>query len=558
MVILEVFFDLGIPYVMSLIIDEGINKRGGDINYIVKLGLIMISLAIIGGLCGALSGIFASIASCKFTKNLRNAMLERIEEFDFKNIEKFSVPSIVVRLTSDMRMLRMAYTSIIRTFVRAIVMLILTFYMVIRLNNQLALVFAFAIPILGLGLIYLMNKARPRFKIMMSKYDMLNADLKENIEGIRVVKNFVRSEYEEEKFNHVSKDVLRSQRHAENIIILNQPFFEFVMYACMIAVAWFGGKFIIMGTLTTGQFMSYLTYLRQILFSLLGLSMSLMQIVNARASVDRTNEVLDEIPAIDDTNALEDLFVEDGSIEFKNVSFKYSNEANKPTLNNINLRIESGEKIGILGPTGAGKSTLVQLIPRLYDINEGTILIGNKDIKEYKLHNLREKVAMVLQKNTLFSGSILENLKWGNPDASQEEIIEASKIAQAHDFIMSFPEGYHTILKQGGSNVSGGQRQRLCIARALLKKPRIIILDDSTSAVDSDTDKRIQVALNEKLKDMTTIIIAQRVSSVKDCNRIIIMNDGQIEDIGSHNELLKRNEVYKDLYETQLQGVANG
>ena len=558
LVILEVIFDLGIPYAMALIIDEGINNRGGDINYIVKLGLIMVGLAIVAGIFGALSGISVSVASCRFTRNIRSAMLEKIQEYDFKNIEKFPVSSVVVRMTSDMRMLRMAYTSIIRTMIRAIVMLILTAIMIFRLNSALANVFAVAIPILGTGLIIIMMKARPRFRILMSKFDAMNAGLKENIEGIRVVKNFVRAEYEEDKFEKVSKDVLKSQRYAENVIILNQPLFELVMYACMIAVAWYGGNFIIAGSLTTGQFMSYLSYLRQILFSLLGISISLTQIVNARASVDRANELLDEKPSIDDSLADKNLLVKDGSIEFNDVSFKYFDEAKKDTLTNINLKIQSGETIGILGPTGAGKSTLVQLIPRLYDIKQGQIKVGGSDIIDYSLYNLREGVSMVLQKNLLFSGTIKENLLWGNPYANDEEIIEACKKAQAHDFIMSFPDGYNTVLDQGGNNVSGGQKQRLCIARALLKKPKILILDDSTSACDTNTDKKIQEALKNKLDSMTSIIIAQRVSSVKDCDHIIIMNDGRIDDIGTHDELLNRNEVYKDLYETQLQGVQNG
>ncbi|MBR0461708.1 MAG: ABC transporter ATP-binding protein [Erysipelotrichaceae bacterium] len=556
MVILEIVFDVAIPYAMSLIIDQGINARGGDISYIMRIGLVMLGLALLAGIAGALSGIFASIASCRFVRNIRNAMMEKIQSYDFKNIEKFPVSSVVVRMTSDMRMLRMAYTSIVRMMVRTPVNLIITLIMIIRLHSTLALIFAVAVPVLGCGLIYILKTARPRFRVMMKKFDGMNSNLKENIEGIRVVKTFVRADYEEDKFSYVSKDVMVTQRFAESIVILNQPFFELVMYACMIAVAWFGGKFIITGSLSTGQFMSYLSYVRQILFSLLGLSMALMQIVNARASVDRANELLNEVPYIDDSEADPDLMVKNGSIELKNVYFKYFEEAEKPTLSNINLKIKSGETIGILGPTGAGKSTLVQLIPRLYDIYSGKIKVGGKDIKDYKLRNLREGVSMVLQKNTLFSGTIEDNMRWGNPDASFEEIVEACKNAQAHDFIMSFPEGYDTMLEQGGTNVSGGQRQRLCIARALLKKPKIIILDDSTSAVDTDTDRRIQLALKKKLADMTTIIIAQRVNSVKECDRIIIMNDGMIEDIGTHKELLKRNEVYRDLYTTQQQGVA--
>lgn len=555
-VILEVIFDTAIPYVMSLIIDEGINARGGDLNYIIKLGIIMIVLAIISAIFGSLSGVFASIASCRFVRNIRMAMFEKIQTYDFKNIEKFPTPTVVMRMTTDMRMLRMAYVSIVRLLVRTPFNLIASAYMVFRLNNRLAGIFAIAIPVLGSGLIFMMLKAHPRFVALMSKFDDLNADIKENVESQRVVKSFVREEHEKKKFDISSWIVTKAQRYAENMIIFNEPFFQFVMYACMIAVAWFGGNFIITGSLSTGEFMSYLSYMKAILFSLMMLSMGLLNIVNAQASVTRCNEILDEIPDISDKDADESLQVKNGEIEFKNVSFKYYKNAKRNTLENINIKISSGEVIGILGPTGSGKSTFAQLIARLYEINEGEIYIGGRNIKDYKLFNLREAVSMVLQKNTLFSGTIEENMLWGNPNATHEEIVEACKNAQADDFIMSFKEGYERELGQGGTNVSGGQKQRLCIARALLKKPKIIILDDSTSAVDTDTDHRIQLALKEKLCNMTTIIIAQRINSVKEANRIIIMNNGKIEDIGNHEELLSRNEVYRDLYETQTQGVA--
>ena len=555
-VIIEVIFDTVIPYVMALIIDEGITARGGDINYIIRLGVIMVVLAIAAGLCGALSGVFASIASCRFIRNARTAIFEKIQTFDFKNIEKFPVSSVVMRMTTDMRNMRMAYVSIVRMMVRTLFNLIASAYMVFRLNNQLAAIFAIAIPVLGTGLIYMMSKAHPRFVVLMSKFDKLNADIKENVENQRVVKSFVRQDHETEKFANSSWIVTKAQRYAENMIIYNEPFFQLVMYSCMIAIAWFGGNFIITGSLTTGEFMSYLSYMKAILFSLMMLSMALLNIVNAQASVSRCNEILNEVPDINDDNADPELKVEDGSIEFKNVTFKYFEDAKKNTLDNINISIKSGEVIGILGPTGSGKSTFAQLIARLYDINEGEILIGGHDIKKYKLHNLREAVSMVLQKNTLFSGTIEENMLWGNPDATHEEVVEACKNAQADDFITSFPDGYNTELGQGGTNVSGGQKQRLCIARALLKKPKIIILDDSTSAVDTDTDHRIQLALKERLSNMTTIIIAQRVSSVKEADHIIIMNNGKIEDVGNHEELLKRNVVYRDLFETQTQGVA--
>ena len=389
----------------------------------------------------------------------------------------------------------------------------------------------------------------------MLKFDAMDANLEENIDGIRVVKTFVREDYENNKFDKSSSDVTKAQRFAENIVILNRPFFEFVMYACMIAIAWIGGNDVIVGTMTTGNFMAYLSYVRAILFALLMISNVFLQIVMAQSSVDRANELLDEKPTITDENADPNLKVEEGSIEFDNVSFKYSKDAKKNVLNNINLKINPGEVIGILGPTGSSKSTLVQLIPRLYEASEGEIKVGGHNVKDYKLDNLRDAVAMVLQKNTLFSGTIEENMKWGNPEATHEEIVEACKYAQADDFISAMPKQYETDLGQGGVNVSGGQKQRLCIARALLKHPKIIILDDSTSAVDTDTDHRIQLALKEKLGGMTTIIIAQRVSSVKEANRIIIMQEGEITDIGNHEELLERNDVYRDLYNTQMEGA---
>ena len=555
-VVIEVIFDAAIPYVMSLIIDEGITARGGDINYIVRLGGIMVVLALGAGLCGLLSGLFSTIASAKFVKNIRNAIFEKIQTFDFKNIEKFPVPTVVMRLTTDMRMLRLAYISIVRLLVRAPFNLVISAYMVFRLNNKLAAIFAIAIPVLGAGLIFMVFKAHPRFVELMLKYDHLNDNLKENIEGIRVVKTFVREDYEKDKFKKTSWIVTAAQRFAESILILSQPFFEIVMYSVMIAIAWFGGKFIITGSMTTGQFMSYISYVKAILFALMLVSNGIIQIVAASAPVERANEILNEEPDINNDDADPSLEIEDGSIEFKDVNFKYSINARNKVLKNINLKIKSGEVIGILGPTGSSKSSLVQLIPRLYDADSGEIFVSGNNIKKYEIKKLRDNVAMVLQKNTLFSGSIEENMRWGNPDATHEEVVEACKYAQADDFINKLPDGYDTDLGQGGTNVSGGQKQRLCIARALLKKPKIIILDDSTSAVDTDTDHRIQMALKEKLGDMTTIIIAQRVSSVKEADRIIIMEEGSISDIGNHDELMERNEVYRDLYQTQMEGMA--
>lgn len=554
--IIEVVFDAVIPYVMSLIIDEGINNRHGDVDYIFKLGLIMVGLAFLAAITGALSGLFSSISSTRFVRNIRVAMYKKIQSFDFANIEKYPVPTVVMRLTTDMRMMRMAYVSIVRLLVRAPFNLAISAYMIFKINNLLAGIFAIAIPVLGTGLYLMVVKAHPKFRDMMLKFDKLDATLEENIDGIRVVKTFVREDYENKKFSISSKNVTRAQRVAEGIVILDRPFFELVMYTCMILVAWFGGRFIIAGSMTTGQFMSYLAYLKAIMFSLLMLSDVVIQVTMASAAVDRANEILDEKPTITDDNADESLEVQDGSIEFKNVSFKYSLDANNYVLSDVNLKINSGEVIGILGTTGSSKTTLVSLIPRLYDTSIGDVYVSGHNVKEYKMDKLRDAVAMVLQKNTLFSGTIEENLKWGNKDATHDEVVEASKCAQAHEFIEKMPLKYETELGQGGVNVSGGQKQRLCIARALLKKPKIIILDDSTSAVDTDTDHRIQLALKEKLSGMTTIIIAQRVSSVKEANRIIVMDDGRITNVGSHEELIKTSEVYRDLYNTQMEGTS--
>ncbi len=555
-VIIEVIFEVFIPYVMSLIIDVGINARGGDINYIVRMGGVMVALALAACITGVISGFLSSISSSRFVRNLRNEMFRKIQTYDFKNIEKFNVSTVVTRLTTDMRMLRMAYVSIVRQLIRAPINLIVSFAMVLRMNSKLAIIFAYAIPVLFCGLVFITLKAHPRFVVMMGKFDSMNNALKENIEGIRVVKTFVREDYEQDKFEDRSFAVTAAQRFAEGLVILSDPFFQLVMYSCMIALAWIGGNHIIKGFMTTGQFMSYLSYVRAILFSLMMASNALMMIVMAQASVTRANEILNENPDIDDSDADENLLVENGEIEFRNVSFKYDEKSENEALSKINFKINSGETIGIIGSTGSSKTTLVQLIPRLYEASTGEVYVGGRNVKEYKLKNLRDAVSMVLQKNTLFSGTIEENMKWGNPDASHDDVVKACKNAQAHDFIMARPDGYNSELGQGGVNVSGGQKQRLCIARALLKNPKIIILDDSTSAVDTDTDHRIQLALKENLAGMTTIIIAQRVASIKEADRIIIMNEGLIDDIGTHEQLLERNDVYRDLYQTQLQGVA--
>ncbi|MBR3304501.1 MAG: ABC transporter ATP-binding protein [Christensenellaceae bacterium] len=555
-VFLEVIFDVVIPIIMGQIIDNGINgPNGSDIEYIKQRGLLMIGLSFIAMICGALSGHFGSIASTGFIKNLRVKIFSKIQDFSFANIDKFSTPSLVTRLTSDAFQIRMAFMMIIRMLARAPLNLIISTVMVLRISPSLATVFLVALPVLSLGLFLIASNAHPRFKVMMRKIDAMNSDIQENLVGIRVVKTFVRSEYEKVKFRKSSDGVMNQQRYAERLVILNGPFFEFVMYSCMIAISWFGGKEMIRGDLTVGEFMTYLSYIRQILFSLMMISNCLMQIVISQASVDRMNEIIDEKIDITDDGNDESLMVEDGSIEFKNVSFSYFKDAEKDTLHNINLKIDSGETVGIIGGTGSSKTTLVQLIPRLYDVVSGEVLVSGRNVKDYKLKNLRDDVAMVLQKNVLFSGTIKENILWGKPGASDDEVYEACRAAQADDFIRSFPEGYDTELGQGGVNVSGGQQQRLCIARALMKKPKIIVLDDSTSAVDTDTDKRIRTALKERLAGMTTIIIAQRIASVKDADKIIVMDDGEITDIGQHDDLMDRNEIYRDLYISQMQGV---
>jgi len=557
-VILEVLLDVLIPYVMSLIIDKGINgPDGSDINYIYKMGGIMVVLSMLAMICGALAGRLCAIASAGFIKNIRMAMFKKIQQYSFSNIEKFEIPSLVTRMTKDMREMRLAYVAIIRQLFRAPLNLFFSAMMVYLINRQLSVVFFVALPILALGLYLIAHYAHPRFRALFRKFDAMNASLEENFIAIRVVKTFVREQYEKLKFKATSDEVTRFQRRAEKLVILNGPLFNLVTYACMIAISWYGGNMIINEQMTTGHFMSYLSYMRNILFSLMFLSSTLMQIIFSQAAVDRANEVLQEKIDITDEGCDPELLLSDGSIEFNDVSFRYSAQAQKDALSNITFRIESGETVGIIGSTGSGKSSLVQLIPRLYDITSGQLQVGGHDVKEYSLKNLREDVAMVLQKNVLFSGSIEDNLRWGNSNASHAEIVEACKCAQADDFIRSFPDGYQTDLGQGGVNVSGGQKQRLCIARALLKKPKIIIMDDSTSAVDTDTDRRIRTALKERLSGMTTIIIAQRIASVMDADKIIVIDDGHIVDMGKHEDLMVRNSIYSDLYHTQQQGVSD-
>lgn len=548
----EVLLEISIPFVMAKIIDVGV--ANGDVEYITKMGILMILMALISLSFGALAGKFAAIASTGFAKGIRKKLFDKIQDFSFANVDKFNTASLVTRLTTDVTNLQNSFMMIIRLLVRAPIMLICALFMSIYINAKLSLIFVIAIPFLGISLYLIASKAFPRFQDMLTKYDKMNGSIQENLVGIRVVKAFVRGDYEDNKFKESAAKVRDAQVKAEKLIILNMPIMQFCMYACMIAISWFGGNLIIKGNMQTGELMSFISYVTQILMSLMMISMVFVTLVLSRASLFRIIEVFDEeIDIKDKQNAITE--VKDGSIIFDNVTFKYNKTSENYALENINLSIKSGETIGIIGGTGSSKSSLVQLIPRLYDVTEGAVLVGGKDVRDYHIESLRDSVAMVLQKNVLFSGTIKENLKWGNKNASDEEIVAACKAANAHDFIMSFPEKYNTDLGQGGVNVSGGQKQRLCIARALLKNPKIIILDDSTSAVDTTTDANIRKALKENLNDTTTIIIAQRISSVCEADKIIIMNDGSISAIGTHEDLLKTNDIYKEIYESQQKGV---
>ena len=550
----EVLMELLIPLVMAAMIDKGISS--GDVQYTVKMGLLMILMAIVSLCFGSLGARFGALASMGFAKNVRRALFEKVQSFSFSNVDKFSTASLVTRLTTDVNNVQNAFNMMIRMVFRAPIMMVGALIMAIKLNAQLALVFLVAIPILCVGLYLIMTKAHPRFKAMLEKYDALNSDVQENLIAIRVVKAFVREKYESDKFDNSAEAVRATQYRAEKLVQLNQPLMQICMYGCTVAALWFGGNMVIGGTFQIGALSSFIGYISQTLMALMMVSMILMMTIISRASITRINEVLDETPDISDSSASTDVRVEDGSIVFKDVAFSYNKKQKRATIENINLKIPSGTHVGIIGGTGSAKSTLVQLIPRLYDTDKGEVIVGGHDVRDYKLHVLRDDVAMVLQKNVLFSGTIAENLRWGNEHATQEEIEAACRSAQADDFIKSFPDGYETELGQGGVNVSGGQKQRLCIARALIKKPKIVIMDDSTSAVDTATDARLREAIHRELKDTTSIIIAQRITSIADCDMIIVMDDGHISDVGTHDELMKRSEIYREVYQSQQKGVA--
>ncbi|MGE5614185.1 MAG: ABC transporter ATP-binding protein [Bacillota bacterium] len=554
MVIGEVLLEIYIPFLMSKIIDVGI--RSADVNYVAKTGGTMVLMALVSLLFGALSGKFAAMAGAGFAKGIRQKLFYKIQDFSFSNIDRFSTASLITRLTTDVTNTQIAFMMIIRMLVRSPIMLVSATSMALSINRRLSLIFLIAIPVLGVSLGFIAAKAFPLFRKMLERYDSMNASVQENLIAIRVVKAFVRKDYENEKFVEAATALQEAQKKAERVLILNMPMMMFTMNACMIAIIWFGGHFIIAGEMQAGEFFSFLTYITQILVSLMMISFAFVGIVMSRASVSRIVEIFDEVCGISDIGADSELKVEDGSVVFENVSFSYANRSDNLTLEGINLRINPGETVGIIGGTGSAKTTLVQLIPRLYDVFDGRVLVGGHDVRDYRLDTLRGAVAMVLQNNVLFSGTIRENLKMGNENASDEEIETACKIAQAHEFIMSFSDGYDTVLGQGGVNVSGGQKQRLCIARALLKKPRIIILDDSTSAVDTATDSKIREALKENLEGMTTIIIAQRIASVRDADKIIVLDEGRVAAVGTHEELLASSDIYREVYESQQKGVA--
>ncbi|MGN0568367.1 MAG: ABC transporter ATP-binding protein [Acutalibacteraceae bacterium] len=549
----EVMLEVRIPMLMSDIVDTGVNG-GAGLEYIFTKGLQMVIMALASLTCGALSARFASVAGMGFGANIRKALFGKIQDFSFANIDRFSTASLVTRLTTDINTVQNTFMMVIRICVRAPVMFCMAIICAVQFNAKLSIVFAVVVPMLIVVLAVIVSMAFPLFKQMFRRYDDLNASVQENLIAIRVVKAFVRSEHEKKRFKKSNDALMNASVRAERLVIINNPVMMLCVYACIVAALWFGGGFVIEGSMKTGELMGFITYITQIMMSLMTISMIFVMIVTSKAAAARIIEVIEEIPDINDSNADASLEVEDGSIEMRNVCFKYNSGAEKNVLDNINLDIKSGETVGIIGGTGSAKTTLVQLIPRLYDVTQGELLVGGRNVREYKIKALRDSVAMVLQSNVLFSGTIAENLRWGDENATQEELEKACKIAQAHDFIESFPDGYETDLGQGGVNLSGGQKQRLCIARALIKKPKILILDDSTSAVDTATDAKIREGFAANLGDVTTIIIAQRVSSISHADKIIVLDDGKIDAIGTHDELLENNEIYREVYTSQQEG----
>ena len=552
---IEVIFEMLIPTLMAVIIDSGLNGNDGkgDMKFIVIMGLATFGVAMLSLLCGIHASKYASYASAGFAKNLRKDLFSKIQSFSFTNIDKFSTAGLITRFTTDVNNIQNSFQMLIRGFVRAPLMMCVAIFMSFMISPKLSMIFIVAVLFLGSFLAFVIFKVHPIFTAAIKKYDDINSSLQENINGIRVVKAYIREKYETNKFKKASESLKNMILKGEKIIIFVSPVMQITVFGCILLLSWFGAKMIVVNELTTGQLTSLFAYTTNILMSLLMLAMMLVNIVFSRASGDRIVMVLDEEPSIKNPeNGITE--VKDGSIVFKNVDFSYSNNPDVLNLTKINLEIKSGETIGIIGGTGSAKSTLVQLIPRLYDVLDGELLVGGVNVKDYDIKTLRDNVAMVLQKNVLFSGTIKDNLRWGNENATDEEMEHACKLAQADEFIQKFPKKYDTRIERGGANVSGGQRQRLCIARALLKSPKILILDDSTSAVDTKTDKLIREAFKNELPHITKIIIGQRVSSIKDSDKILVLEDGIITATGTHDELLKTSKVYREVYESQTEG----
>ncbi len=551
----EVIMEVVIPLLMAKLIDNGIN--GGSMDYVLKMGLGLLICACISMFFGGVAGRTCAVASAGFAKNLRHDMFYSVQNYAFSNIDKFSTASIVTRLTTDVNNVQQAFMMIIRMAVRSPMMLVFSFTFAFGINAKLASIFLCVVPILFAGMMIIVKKAHPLFKRVFKTYDRLNSVVEENVRGIRVVKSFNRQNFEISKFRNISESIYSDFVKAEKTVAFNMPLMQMSVYICTILISWFGAKLIVdtgSTELTTGELMSLITYTAQILNSLMFVSMIFVMMTMAKASGERIVEILDEKSDIVEKEFAQTQ-VKDGSVVFENVDFSYSKNADKLCLDNINIEIKSGETVGIIGSTGSSKSTFVQLIPRLYDVRSGSVKVGGVDVRDYGIEALRNEVAMVLQKNVLFSGTIKENLRWGKADATDEEIVRVCKLACADEFIENFPDKYDTYIEQGGANVSGGQKQRLCIARAILKKPKILILDDSTSAVDTRTDALIRKAFREEIPDTTKIIIAQRVSSVQDADKIIVLDDGKIADVGTHDELIEKSSIYREVYESQMKGV---
>ena len=551
LVIFEVFMEVLIPLLMARIIDVGI--ANGDMGYILSIGVVLVIMAMVSLFFGAMAGRTGAIASSGYAKNLRHDIFYKIQEFSFKNIDHFSTSSLVTRLTTDITNIQMAYMMTIRMLVRAPIMIILSLIMTLTINADIALMLLITVPILGGALIFIAKKAHPHFIQVFDEYDVLNNTVQENVNAARVVKAYVRAEHEDEKFHKISGIVYKLFTTAEKIVAWNNPVMMFTMYLVVLCMVYIGGRSIVFGTMETGELTSVIVYAIQILSSLMIVSFVFVLIMIAEASTDRITEVLNEVPEMED-KADAKTEVANGDIDFENVDFSYAGEGGNLSLKNINLHIKSGQMVGIIGGTGSAKSTLVQMIPRLYDVTKGAVKVGGVDVRDYKLESLRDQVSVVLQKNVLFTGSIYDNIRWGDENASDEEVQRVCRLAQADSFVQEFPDKYDTMIVEGGNNVSGGQKQRLCIARALLKKPKVLILDDSTSAVDTKTDALIRKAFREEIPDTTKIIIAQRISSVEDADLIIVMDDGKINGMGTSEELLKTNAIYQEIYQSQVKG----